>query len=80
MEQDRILHLLQQVRDGSLSPEHALAQLKIEPFEEELGEKANVIITGGLGRSIAKEIRIPVTVDDNLLLEGLRIIYEKNQK
>lgn len=49
-------------------------------FEEELGEKANVIITGGLGRSIAKEIRIPVTVDDNLLLEGLRIIYEKNQK
>ncbi|WP_418422038.1 nickel pincer cofactor biosynthesis protein LarB [Anaerotruncus colihominis] len=34
MEQDRILHLLQQVRDGSLSPEHALARLKIEPFED----------------------------------------------
>ena len=49
-------------------------------FEEELGEKATVVVTGGLGGSIAKELRIPVTVDDNLLLEGLRIIYEKNQK
>lgn len=65
---------------GSVIGTAALIEGMAARFEEELGEKANVIITGGLGRSIAKEIRIPVTVDDNLLLEGLRIIYEKNQK
>ena len=54
--------------------------ISVMRFEVELGEKATVVITGGLGGSIAKELRIPVTVDDNLLLEGLRIIYEKNQK
>ncbi len=65
---------------GSVIGTAALIEGMAARFEEELGEKANVIITGGLGRSIAREIRIPVTVDDNLLLEGLRIIYEKNQK
>ena len=65
---------------GSVIGTAALIEGMAARFEEELGEKANVIITGGLGRSIAKEIRIPVTADDNLLLEGLRIIYEKNQK
>lgn len=65
---------------GSVIGTAALIEGMAARFEEKLGEKANVIITGGLGRSIAREIRIPVTVDDNLLLEGLRIIYEKNQK
>lgn len=49
-------------------------------FEEELGEKATVIITGSLGNAIAKAIKLDVIVDENLLLDGLRIIYEKNKK
>ena len=65
---------------GSVIGTAALIEGMVMRFEEELGEKATVVITGGLGGSIAKELRIPVTVDDNLLLEGLRIIYEKNQK
>ncbi len=65
---------------GSVIGTAALIEGMVARFEEALGEKATVVITGGLGKSIAKEIRIPVIVDDDLLLEGLRIIYEKNQK
>lgn len=49
-------------------------------FEEELGEKATVIITGVLGKAIAKAVKLEVIVDENLVLDGLRIIYEKNKK
>jgi NCAIR mutase (PurE)-related protein len=34
MEQERILQLLQKVKDGSLSPEDAMLELKITPFED----------------------------------------------
>ena len=65
---------------GSVIGTAAMIEGMVERFEEELGEKATVIITGGLGNAIAKVLRIDVTVDENLLLDGLRIIYEKNKK
>lgn len=46
---------------------------------QELGGDAPVIITGGLGKQIAPYCRTPVQYVDELLLEGLRLIYEKNQ-
>jgi type III pantothenate kinase len=51
----------------------------VERFEEELGEKATVVVTGGLGRSIAKNCKHEMIIDENLLLDGLRIIYNKNK-
>ena len=47
---------------------------------EELGYDAPVVVTGGLGREIAPQCRSKVTYVGELLLDGLRIIYEKNQK
>ena len=47
---------------------------------EELGYAAPVIITGGLGREIAPCCRSEVAYISELLLEGLRLIYEKNKK
>ena len=46
----------------------------------ELGYEAPVIITGGLGKEIAAQCAVPVTYVDDLLLDGLRIIYERNRK
>lgn len=46
---------------------------------EELGEQKSVIATGGLAPLIGKGSSIIKVVDDNLLLEGLKIIYEKNK-
>ena len=65
---------------GSVIGTAAMIEGMAARFEEELGEKATVIITGGLGSAIAKELKIPAVVDSNLLLEGLKTIYEKNQK
>ena len=47
---------------------------------EELGYDAPVVVTGGLGREIAPQCRTQVQYISELLLDGLRIIYEKNKK
>lgn len=51
----------------------------IERFEEELGEKATVIVTGSMGKSIAENCRHEMIMDENLIIDGLKIIYEKNK-
>lgn len=47
---------------------------------EELGYDAPVVVTGGLGREIVPQCRTKVQYMGELLLDGLRIIYEKNKK
>lgn len=50
----------------------------VDKFEAELGEKATVVVTGGLGQSIAENCSHDMIIDENLLIDGLRIIYNKN--
>ena len=52
----------------------------IELYEEELGEKATIVATGGYASLIAPLCRRELIVDPDLVLEGLHIIYKKNQK
>jgi type III pantothenate kinase len=42
-------------------------------------EDLKVVATGGLGRIVAEETEIIQIFDSNLTLEGLRLIYQKNQ-
>ncbi len=42
---------------------------------DELGEKPRVIVTGGFARLIADECDLIEIVDENLMLDGLRMIY-----
>lgn len=51
-----------------------------DKFENELGEKATIVVTGGMGQIIAKNCTHDMIIDKNLLIDGLRIIYEKNQQ
>jgi type III pantothenate kinase len=44
---------------------------------EELREKPKVVATGGFASIIAETIEIIEIVDENLMLEGLRMIHEK---
>ena len=64
---------------GSVIGTAAMLEGLVARFEKELGEKATVVVTGGLGKAIAKATNLDVIVDDNLLIDGLRIIYDKNK-
>lgn len=47
-------------------------------IEDELGSPATLVATGGLGRQVAACCRREIIFTDTLILEGLRIIFEKN--
>jgi type III pantothenate kinase len=51
----------------------------IERVEEEIGTKATVIATGGLAKKIVAHCKKEIVLDENLLLKGLLVIYEKNK-
>lgn len=50
----------------------------VDRIEAELGEKATVVATGGLAGSIIPYCNRKIILDDELLLKGLIVIYNKN--
>lgn len=50
----------------------------IERIEAELGTTPTVVATGGLSRDIISHCKRSIIYNENLLLDGLRYIYEKN--
>ena len=50
----------------------------LEKIEEELGETPTVVATGGLSKEIIVHCKRNIIYSENLLLDGLRAIYEKN--
>ncbi len=51
----------------------------IERIENELGEKCTVVATGGIAKTIIPLCCHDIIIDDDLLLKGLMIIYNKNK-
>lgn len=51
----------------------------VKRIEKELNKKVDIIITGGLSDLITPHLSGDVIANKNLLLEGLRDIYEKNK-
>lgn len=52
----------------------------IERIESELGQSASIVATGGLAPEVIKNCKREIVINDDLLLDGLKAIYEKNKK
>lgn len=50
----------------------------IDRIEQELGEDCTIVATGGLSSVIAPLCRHKICLDEDLLLKGLLLLYEKN--
>ena len=67
------------LKSGILYSSAASMEGIIDRIEEELGEKCTVVATGGLAGLITPLCRRKITLDDDLLLKGLMLIYNKNR-
>ena len=52
----------------------------LDKIEDELGETPTFVATGGLSKEIIAHCKKNIIYSENLLLEGLKAIYEKNNQ
>ncbi len=67
------------MKSGILYGNAAMIDGVIDRMEEELGAKGSLVATGGLASLIIPLCRHNINYDDDLLLKGLEILYEKNK-
>ena len=66
------------MRSGIMYGNAAMIDGIIDRMEEELSMPASVVATGGLARFITPLCRHHISYEDDLLLKGLLILYNKN--
>ncbi len=67
------------MKSGLVLGAAAMLEGMAERIEAELGEKATLVATGGLAPKVVAQCTREVIIDDNLLLDGLLIVYNKNK-
>ena len=68
------------MKSGALYGTASMLDGMIDRYRAELGEDLTVIATGGLAKSITALCHNDMVLDENLVLEGLRILFQKNTK
>lgn len=67
------------MKSGSILGTALLLDGMIGRMEAELGQKATVVATGGLARCIVPICQHEILLNEDLLLYGLAVLYEKNK-
>ena len=67
------------MRSGAVYATAAMIDGMIERMEEELGLECQTVATGGLSKAVTPWCKRPVICDDQLLLKGLWVLYERNK-
>ncbi len=70
---------VESIQSGCYFGYAALVDGLVSRMKKEMSEPIRVIATGGLATVIAKEAAAIQEVDENLTLDGLRILYERNR-
>ena len=68
------------MRSGIMMGNACMLDGMAQRMEEELGQKATVVITGGIAKFVAPMCRTPMVYDKDLLLKGLAFLYRENVK
>ncbi|MDD6283920.1 MAG: type III pantothenate kinase [Firmicutes bacterium] len=68
------------MRSGIIIGAAAMLDGMAARIEGELGQRATLVATGGLAERVVANCEREVIIDDDLLLEGLLIVYEKNKR
>lgn len=66
------------MKSGVIYGNAAMVDGIIERVEQELGESATVVATGGLSSNIIPFCKRDITIDNALLIKGLKLLYDKN--
>lgn len=67
------------MKSGSILGTALLLDGMIDRMESELGQQATVVATGGLARCIVPICTHEILLNEDLLLYGLAVLYEKNK-
>jgi len=68
------------MKSGIVYGAAALVDGMLSRFEDELGYKLTAVATGGVSARIIPHCKSNVVLDENLILDGLKIIHGKNSK
>lgn len=68
------------MRSGIMVGTACMLDGMIQRMEEELGETATVIMTGGIGKFLLPLCRREIILDEDLIIKGLAALYRDNKK
>lgn len=66
------------IRSGAVWGTVCMIDGMIDKIEQELGEKCSVVATGGMAKTIIRHCAHDIVIQDDLIMQGLKLIYEKN--
>lgn len=68
------------MRSGAVLGTASMIDGMVDRMEEELDEQCTLVATGGLASSVVTCCHHNIVCDDDLLLKGLWVLYQKNRK
>ncbi len=68
------------MRSGAIFGSASMIDGMIDRFNDEVGEELTVYATGGLSHIVVPHCKHKITLDAELVLKGLNILYKKNTK
>lgn len=68
------------MRSGIMLGTACMLDGMVERMEAELGQKATVVVTGGIAKFVIPMCKTPMIYDKDLLLKGLAVLYRENAK
>lgn len=68
------------IRSGIIYGNASMIDGMIDRLETEVGQKCTLVATGGFASTVAQFCKNDIIVNEDLVLEGLKIIYNKNSE